>query len=364
MLRSHPGEIVSPTPRAPRAGADASGRENRGDYVGPRARLELIDARIRRGDFPSQATLARLCGVSLRTMHRDLDYLRFSMGCPLAYDPSRKGWFYAQPGRFLPAAFASRDDLHALLITAELVAAYEGTPLGPRMHSAFERALQALHLFPGEDAPSLRRLAQRICFPHGPVSPVDPDVWQAVFHALASERRLRLKYRKHGQSAAVARDFDPWGIVVRGRDWFLHGHCHRRKQPLTLFLPSVTEATVLADVPARVPARFDVRQYAADGFRGLQSRARREKVVLRFDRTTAELVERAPFADRQQVTKEGDGRVRVTFRTNALFEVEREVLRWGEHVEVLAPAGLRERMRQVAEGMVGMYGEPERTRGR
>jgi len=348
-----------------REGLERGGRADRGDYVGQRARVKLIDARIRRGDYPSQATLARMCGVSVRTMQRDLEYLRVNMNCPLEYDPSRKGWYYTEAGRFLPATFASRDDLQALLVTGELVAAYAGTPLGPRMQAAFERVLEAVQLFPGEDAETLRKLARRICFPCGPVSPVDPAVWQAVFRGLLDERRLRLTYRTRGRGPAVQRDFDPWGILVRGRDWFLHGHDHLRGRPLTLLLPLVATATVLGDVPVRVPRGFDVREYAAAGFRGLQSeKVGRQRVVLRFDAETAELIERAPFADRQRVVRGRDGRATVTFSTNALFEVEREVLRWGEHVEVLAPAKLRRAMERLAGWFAGTYGRKGKARVR
>jgi hypothetical protein len=47
-----------------------------GDYVGPRARLWLIDRLLRAGDFPTKRRLAEQLGVTESTIAPDLTNLR------------------------------------------------------------------------------------------------------------------------------------------------------------------------------------------------------------------------------------------------------------------------------------------------
>ena len=46
----------------------------------------------------------------------------------------------------------------------------------------------------------------------------------------------------------------------------------------------------------------------------------------------------------------------MTFTTNTLFQVRRELARWGAAVEVLEPAELRKKMRDCARRVVAKYG--------
>src|ERR1700704_4740570 len=108
-------------------------KTSEGDYIGVRSRLIHIDALLRKGDYPNQPALAKCCGVSSKTIQRDLEYLQYNMQAPLAYDPARRGYHYTQAGFFLPLVFASGTDFQAIKVIGELVSQYEGTPLGELM---------------------------------------------------------------------------------------------------------------------------------------------------------------------------------------------------------------------------------------
>ena len=62
--------------------------------------------------YPNAQRLAERFGISHRQAQRDLDYLRRELGAPIAYDNSRKGFYYTQPF-VLPVLFSSdNDDLY------------------------------------------------------------------------------------------------------------------------------------------------------------------------------------------------------------------------------------------------------------
>jgi predicted DNA-binding transcriptional regulator YafY len=59
---------------------------------------------------------------------------------------------------------------------------------------------------------------------------------------------------------------------------------------------------------------------------------------------------------RSQVEKErSDGSLEIALQVNDLDEVERWVLGWGEHVEVIAPRELVDRVRRTVERVRKLY---------
>jgi predicted DNA-binding transcriptional regulator YafY len=322
------------------------------DPLSPIARIFAIDMRIRKGNYPSQNTLAKLCGVSPKTLQRDLRYLQFSLNAPLEYDSSRKGWCYSDKAFFLPAQFASAHELQALLVLGETLSQYAGTPLGESMQEAFE---MIMHLVESEDAPKIKRFTGKIHFASLPAAPIASEVWKALMAALQHEQRLEIEYRKGGSETPVKRRFDAYGLIVRNRDWYLYGYCHLRKHALTLAVPFISSAKLM-DEYFDQPKDFDLKRYAQEGFHGLQSDGQpARQVVLRFSPKLAELMTLRPLAHSQKTEAEPSGHLRVSFETSALFQVEREVLMWGDDVEVLAPPELRDRMRDMTGRLHKLY---------
>ena len=57
-------------------------------------RLIQIDKWIRSGTYPSVEKMVAEYGVSRRTILRDMEFLRDRYRAPLAYDKSRRGYYY------------------------------------------------------------------------------------------------------------------------------------------------------------------------------------------------------------------------------------------------------------------------------
>jgi proteasome accessory factor B len=60
----------------------------------------------------------------------------------------------------------------------------------------------------------------------------------------------------------------------------------------------------------------------------------------------------------QKVTREPDGSAIVEFRVDGLKEITWWVLGYGDHVQVLAPASLRDRVIQAAQNMIQINARP------
>ncbi len=80
-------------------------------------RIAWFDAQVRAERYPTTRTLAERFEISVRQATRDIEYLRDSLGAPLAYCHVRRGYRYQSSSFALPGIFVTeqqRDDLERL----------------------------------------------------------------------------------------------------------------------------------------------------------------------------------------------------------------------------------------------------------
>ena len=82
------------------------------------------------------------------------------------------------------------------------------------------------------------------------------------------------------------------------------------------------------------------------------------KVRLRFDAFASAMVREKLWHTSQEITPFPDGGSEVSFEIASLTEMERWVMSWGTHCEVIEPSELVERVRQSALAILAKYETP------
>ena len=100
---------------------------------------------------------------------------------------------------------------------------------------------------------------------------------------------------------------------------------------------------------------YDLEQRLREGFAGVQGDGKLHNVEIRFAKSVAEIALERPWSEEQTFRCDRQGRIVISFRTDALFQVMRQVLQWGEEIEVLKPKLLREWMRETASRLAKLY---------
>ena len=72
-------------------------------------RIQWLHKKLTTGSYPNAQRLAERFKISHRQAQRDLDYLRKELGAPIAYDTSRKGFYYTESFA-LPLLLTSDND--------------------------------------------------------------------------------------------------------------------------------------------------------------------------------------------------------------------------------------------------------------
>ncbi len=316
-----------------------------GDYLARWKRIHLIDALVRKGDFPSANRLAKACGVSAKSIYRDIEAMRSELRAPLEYDARRKGHHYTSAGYQIPATALSERDLFALMVTENAVTQYEGTPLAAELRDAFDRVLATL---PSDLRARHAVAARAVHFAGLPPTPIPPAVWNGLVDGILGRRRVTLHYRTPARGKAEPRTVDPYLLVVRDREWFLVGRTQHSRHYALFYVPRIAQLERL-DEPYEPDPDFSPERYFEYGFNAMHGEGRPQEVELRFEREHAHIAEERAWAAKQTVTRLRTGAVLVRFKSNTLFEVARQVLRFGGTVEVRKPAELRRDVLAQAE---------------
>ena len=74
-------------------------------------RIQWLHKKLSMKSYPNAQRLAERFGISHRQAQRDFDYMRRELGAPIAYDNSRKGFFYEE-AFVLPLLLSSDNDEH------------------------------------------------------------------------------------------------------------------------------------------------------------------------------------------------------------------------------------------------------------
>ncbi|MGH7146060.1 MAG: helix-turn-helix transcriptional regulator [Planctomycetota bacterium] len=308
------------------------------------ARLAFIDGEIRKRGFPNASTLAKAYEVSAKTIARDIDFLKFEMKAPIAYDPVKHGYFYTEPTYRLQPLEVTESDLFALCIAEKALKQYEQTPLYPKLKAIFDRIAAQL---PGTVSIQLPWVNERVSFIGEHPRTIDPAIWDAVAEALRAGRRLHMVYKTPRQTEPGARDIDPYHLAAYRGDWYLIGHDHKSDELRTFAVSRIKSVKMLAS-HFDVPADFNAAEALRKRF-GIIDGDRTYNVRIHVSADQAPYLLERTWHPEQKLKHHGDGSVVLAFPTSNLYEVKFWVLTWGRAAKVLAPRELIDAVREELE---------------
>lgn len=271
------------------------------------------------------ADIAERLEVSVRTVHRDVDSLA-AAGVPVEAVRGPAGGYRLAGGYRTRLTGLTGDEAEALFAAgvtgpvAELGLGGELAAARLKLLAALpselqERAVRAQRLF-HLDARGWFRAEDSV--PHLPV--LASAVWRGC--------RIRMRYREGAR--VVQRTIDPLGLVLKAGAWYLVAH---RVAGMRVYRVSrVVSAHPLEETCER-PDGFELPAYWDEWSRAFEDGLPSVDVAVRSPR----------------------GERTLTYQT--LDEAERDLLRRGPEVEVLAPEELRRRIRDRALAVAAVYGQ-------
>jgi len=305
--------------------------------------LMLLQARGRL----TAGALAQALEVSERTVLRDIDQLS-AAGVPLWGERGRQGGFQLREGWSTQLTGMTEPEAQALLL-AGLPGPATELGLGAAAASARLKMVASL---PGEWREQADRVGQRL---H--IDPVDwyraqdaPKFLREVADAVWRARRIEVRYESwRGKAWRV---LEPLGLVLKAGAWYLVARAvdaapAKGDGVRTYRLASLLELKLGGAF--RRPKSFDLaRNWQASAAR-FESELRSVEVRARVTPRCLKWLVNARVPCTDAVEDE------VTIRVESVEQGARQLLAFGDEIEVLSPPALRERLAQQAAAVLARY---------
>lgn len=293
--------------------------------------------------------LAERLEVSRRTILRDVEALS-TAGVPVYAERGRAGGIVLLSDARLNASHLDPKELEALSLTGLDAAQLDALGLSAAHQAAAHKIAARAAATPGARGPA--RLADLV---H-----VESTAWFAdpgtgadvadLAWALRSRNRLRIEYRRSAEAQPSSLDVDPYGIVAKSGRWYLVADADGEGRLFAL--ERLTDYAML-----ETPARLRDGETLRTAWTALKERTEasgRVRVTIRLRASRLDLARRI-LGSRLKTVEPSETEGQDGWRTAELhypdLESVRQLLQFGDHLEVLSPAGARDVIHRLAKDL-------------
>lgn len=293
--------------------------------------------------------IAELTGMTTRTVYRDIRALEDELGMPIF--SAGRGHYGIEKKYFLPPLRLSLPEAVVLFLASRLIARWSDE-YDQAVVSAFTKLADLL------PQPIARHVAATM-LNVGRADPNEPFTrnFAHVAQAWADARVVEFDYEPAGSERRHAR-VRPYFLEpdAAGRSIYLIGFDETVGAMRTYKVERIRSSTLTGD-RYQIPDDFDPDRWLAHSW-GIWSSDTTEvaEVRLRFDAGVAHRVRESIWHRSQRLRELPDGRIELTVTVAGIVEIRPWILSWGDAVEVLEPAALRDSVAGAVRGAADRYG--------
>jgi predicted DNA-binding transcriptional regulator YafY len=305
---------------------------------------------IKRGRYPTLKQLESKYEISHRTAQRAIEFMRDELMMPIEYSRKEKGYYYSDDSFELPDPRFTEKEIMGLVI----VEPFTHTIPDSKMRKEIDSFIEKLSISNGID---LSELKKRITIKTVRYEKVEPTVFETVIHALNQNRKLEIDYEAKYKKEKSKRVVNPLHLLLYNGNWHLFAHCENKHEIRNFALSGIKKIESLEnEIPPNLK-KIAFRKKIEENY-GIfihDTDADKIEVVLKFSSEVADRVKNQVWFPLQKLQENDDGSITLTFPVTDFREVEGDILKYGNYVEVLHPNELRERIKETIAKMHPIY---------
>ena len=291
-----------------------------------------------------------ICGISERTIQRDIELMRSDkLGyCAPIVVRDKKYYEYSDPDYSITRRPLSKEDLAELSSALDIVKHYGSFQV---MHGQ-EDILARM-----QDQLQAQESRQQIVYIETNTRLKGLSFLNPLYEHIIRKEPIVVDYKSFKSARPSRQYISPYILKEFNNRWFLIGFCPRRHNVMTLALDRIIAVRKDSGSKYHDNSFFQPEQYLGSMVgvtRELSSTP--ERVLLRIDANQAPYVITKPLHLSQQIVEQHTGgAITVSLDVIINFELERLLLGYGSHIEVLAPDSLRESIAAQIRAMLSRY---------
>jgi predicted DNA-binding transcriptional regulator YafY len=287
--------------------------------------------------------LAATFETSKRTIYRDIQALG-EAGVPLISVPGQG--YSLMKGYFLPPLSFSTDEATMLLLGSD----YMAQNFDAQYRGAAQSASRKIEgVLPETLREEVHYLQNSIRFITGSTiedkaeTEMLRQLRRAIIERITVRFRYHTRYAAGGRSEQHTREANPYGLIHSLNAWHLVAYCHLRHDIRNFRLDRVERLELLPQTFQR-PNDFKMQENRRDEQDSIIIRVHFDKEVARWVRES-----RSYYTIAEEEDAAG---LLVTLKVRQENEILQWLLSWGQHVQVLEPASLRQSIATEAKEML------------
>lgn len=291
--------------------------------------------------------LARLCGVCMRTIQRDIRDLETDLKVPLTQEGDR---YSILQGYILPPVSLSLFEALAVFLASRL-SLRQTDKSNPHIQQALSKIAKVLPPpLAAQMETSIESLSSKA------TNPAFVRVFEQVALALTTQRRMRIQYQSLQSDEVKEWLLEPHFVEMTGVGYSIyvigHGVREGKEGIITFKLDRIKGAEVL-DTDFEIPADPDIGKLLNASW-GVYW-GNEIDVTLKFSPQVVRRVKETLWHPSQMIQDSPDGGCLLKIRVSSTIEIAPWVRGWGPDVEVLEPASFREQFQLWSEQFYELY---------
>ncbi|MCI4669592.1 MAG: WYL domain-containing protein [Bacteroidia bacterium] len=296
-------------------------------------------------------------GVSKRTIQADIQMMRSDK---LGYNApiivlERKFYTYEDPDFSITNIPLSENDLNKLHETIEFMRQFKGFSHFKELDGMVQKLedhiyAQKAHTNPVIDFEKNDNLK-------------GIEYLDSIYQAILKERSLEIHYQSFRARKPSQILFYPYWLKEFRNRWFVVGLKRGGKELLNLALDRIHELKHSKEA-FKANTKYDLKEYYKDVIgASVSPEAQLEETLLFIEHKHAPYVLTKPLHHSQkEVSRDGFG-VTISLWVQHNFELEKEILSYGESIQVITPIRLKRRIKERLEASVDKYNTEIQAKG-
>jgi len=236
-------------------------------------RIYRIDAEIASGKYPNTKNLAKSLlddwgKVSISTISRDIEFLKYRFNAPIEYDALHRGYYYTEKTYRIPAGFTGTENMLALGMAKSILSLYRETPLYEAAVNLLENITAPLTADGNIAAGNRDWLENRIIVPRIATAKIQSETWDVIVAGLKENRIVTFDYRGKWDEDYQNRRLRPYQLLFDSGAWFLYGFAEERKA-LRVFSLSRMKNALLTKDRFSLPQNYNYTELTGGSFFGV-----------------------------------------------------------------------------------------------
>lgn len=291
--------------------------------------------------------LAKICGVCVRTIQRDLHTLELELKIPLTQNGDR---FSIIEGYILPPLSFTLFEAMAVFLATRLFIR-QTDENNPHVQQALSKIANTL---PSPLMEILKTCIRNIT--NKKDNPNFVSVFESVAIAWITQRQMKIQYQSLHSDQTKDWLLEPYFVDMTGIGYssYVIGHGRREgKEGIITFKLDRVKKAVITENGFEIPPDTDIERLLSSSWGVMWGED--VQVELKFSPNVTRRVKESVWHPSQQIEDLPDGGCILTMRVGSTLEMTPWIRGWGSDVEVLEPEELRQKFERWAVEMNEIY---------